>query len=194
MRPGGQDSADSGRLLAIGLAFALPLAAWIGLEYGREPEPSAQPVRPVIAAEPAPPPESELTADQPPVMTDRGKGRLFRCERDGRTVYTDHPDEHCADARARPLEGPPPTAGLSPDRPFQTQLAELEARRPPPPDRAAFTAPERPETGRPDRCAFNAREQDRVKSALRQPHEAASGDALNRQLRQLTDEAFRLRC
>lgn len=110
-------------------------------------------------------------------------------------VYTDQPERHCADTAVTHIEHPAVNAGLSPDKPFQTQLAEIEARQPAPaPESRQTRLITRHGERETARCAANASEQERIKSALRQPHDAWGGDRLNQRLKQLTDEAFNLRC
>ncbi len=97
--------ADSGRWLVIGMTCALPLAAWLGLEYGKEPgrtiNPAPRTVAPHAASLPdSTPPAANATAASAGTIQPPG---LYRCDSSNQTVYTDAPNTHCGDAQARPV-------------------------------------------------------------------------------------------
>jgi hypothetical protein len=202
MRPATRARADGGRLLAITLAIALPLAGWVALEYRNEQQRVAaaaledfQSRLPPAATHPAPAANAEATAPGTAPTPAQARQDLFKCHHSGKTIYTDQPERNCDGSADVTRVERSLSAGLSPDKPFQAQLAESEARNPAPaPNRSQTALISRHGERDAARCAANANAQESVKSALRQPHDAWRGDQLTQRLKQLTDEAFSLGC
>ena len=67
----------------------------------------------------------ERLPERPLAATGPAPYGIYRCRENGRTVYADHP---CG-AQAEALAVAPALAGLSPDRSYAEQLAQLQAER-----------------------------------------------------------------
>lgn len=192
--------ADNGRLFAILLALGTPLCAWLLIEWQAEREaPPPAPPRESLApagGHQAPPvhPPGTARSDAPPVPASPPEKQPVRCRTGGHTIYTDDPARDCPQG-GEVIDARPASRGLQPERSFKEQLARLEETLPAQAQGPRGAAIDRATgAGKRSECAVNAWEQEQVKAALRQLHDAQRGDALTRRLRELTDEAFRLRC
>lgn len=131
------------------------------------------------------PPERPLAATGP------APDGIYKCRENGRTVYADHP---CG-ARPEALTVVPASAGLSPDRSYAEQLAQLQAERarhatrPPAPGPAA--APARTQDAR---CAAIDETVRRIDAATRQPLGIPELEHFRAQRKALMDERFSIPC
>lgn len=129
--------------------------------------------------------------ERPLATTGPAPDGIYKCREHGRTVYADHP---CS-AQAEALTVAPASAGLSPDRSYAEQLAQLQAERArhaarqPAPDPAAAPA------GTHDaRCAAIDETVRRIDAATRQPLGIPELEHFRAQRKALMDERFSIPC
>lgn len=129
--------------------------------------------------------------ERPLATTGPAPDGIYKCREHGRTVYADHP---CS-AQAEALTVAPASAGLSPDRSYAEQLAQLQAERArhaarqPAPDPAA--APARTHDAR---CAAIDETVRRIDAATRQPLGIPELEHFRAQRKALMDERFSIPC
>ncbi|HLO92762.1 MAG TPA: DUF4124 domain-containing protein [Burkholderiaceae bacterium] len=133
----------------------------------------------------------ERPPERPLATTGPAPYGIYRCRENGRTVYADHP---CG-AQAEALTVAPASAGLSPDRSYAEQLAQLQAERAqhvvhqPLPGQAAA-----PGHTHDARCAAIDETLRRIDSATRQPLGIPELEHFRAQRKALMDERFSIRC
>ena len=170
----------------------------------RRPGQSAQPDKPSIATAPDLPVTTRHTT---PSNTVGGKaalplqaetpqpvaGGVVRCVLHGRTTYSDRP---CApESITTSINTQPASQGLSPDVPYQAQLAQIQQMHSSPAKTEVHASQNSPSV--PDvvtRCKWLAQRIVWIDSALRQPHDAYLGDVWTKERKEASDERFRLEC
>lgn len=193
---------DNGRFLAFLMALCVILASWLGLEYLSAPSvpPQAVPAVPPRAStprpgEPLPAPQARQPVQGSAAAPPAAAG-ILRCRSAGKVIYTDQHALCDKGAKVDVLDAAPTSAGIAPYRPYQDQLADLQAerRRQPaavaPPDDAQRRA-------RASQEALCRSLDERIRwldSALRQPHSAWEGDRLTAERRNATNRRFEARC
>lgn len=205
-----------GRFAAIFLAILVPAGFWLGMEYlNHAGEPVSDEVKP--PAEVAGPHvekvrpaqdgtqveslamERQDQAATAPASEKPAVGGVFKCQHNGRVTYTDKPDQQCDQgAQATRMAPVVANAGIAPAKPYQQQLAELER------EQAHNTNPAEDQARRAQRdsdraaheqlCRNLADEITWIDSALRQPHDAHTGDDWTARRRRATDRRYSERC
>lgn len=200
------------RLISILLAVTVLVGAGLGFEYlSRADGLTASPAEPqqapplsadnsapqqTAASTQAPDSNAVASAAPPPVQP----GGIHKCSVGGQTIYTDQP---CAPGKGHQLELKEDTAGLSPVRSYQSQLAEVESlhvRPAPIVEPARQQAVAQPRSGaqlgpsKEMQCKVIDDAIASVDAQLRQPHGAQQGDYWTQQRKELMDQRFALRC
>jgi len=210
---------NDGRFAAIFLAIAVPVGFWLGMEYLNRPVATAPaPVspaplardgaslRPPLGSLPETPSEhpqaEEVPAPQQSVLlaVEPAPGRLYKCQHNGHTAYTDKPGQQCDNAgQAMRMAPAMASAGIAPDKPYQQQLAELEQAQAK--ERALAVSDQGNQTQRNaeraahDQLCRNLADEIRwLDSALRQPHDAHMGDFWTEKRRNATDRRYSEHC
>lgn len=139
-------------------------------------------------------PDARLTerpAGRDFATTGPAPGSIYKCRENGRTVYADHP---CG-TQAEALAVAPASAGLSPDRSYADQLAQVQAER----ARHAASQPVRSPAASPARthdarCAAIDETVRRIDAATRQPLSIPELEHFRAQRKALMDERFSIPC
>lgn len=193
------------RFISILLAVAVPVAAWLGVEYlsyldrsKTLPQDATPPAMPTSRDKPIP--QSGSVATEKPA-TDatapslRQPGLIHKCVTAGAVVYSDQP---CAPAaHVKTLQPNIERAGLAPARSYESQLAALEA------ERDGQARAQAPQPAGPVQVSTSPKEAQctsldnaiaSVNARLREPHGPQYGDRLNSEKKQLYDRRFSLGC
>ena len=133
----------------------------------------------------------ERPPERPLATTGPAPDGIYKCREHGRTVYADHP---CS-AQAEALTVAPASAGLSPDRSYAEQLAQVQAERARhaarQPVRSAAASPARAHDAR---CAAIDETVRRIDAATRQPLGIPELEHFRAQRKALMDERFSIPC
>ena len=192
------------RAVSLVLAFSVVVAGWLLFEYGNHKNqeiaaPIGSSANPAMSA----PVESSVVPGQAPLHANTVPGNMaltFRCEKNGRTSYSDRPcaeKERLVSITASEKE-PPVQNNLEQ---LQERLAAMEkARHQREMQYATATLPQSDgnagdkEKNQKIRCK-QIDDAIAVKdSELRQSHFAQTGDSLTSERKKLTDERFSLGC
>lgn len=197
---------NNGRFAAIFLAVLVPVGFWLGLEYLNRPTtPGSDAITVTPAKRNAPPPELARQEDEPAPLQNAAKlaepeaGGIYKCLHNGRVAYTDKPEQQCDRGSAASHMAPAVTsAGIAPAKPYQQQLAELErdqARNANSvEDQARQADRDRERAAHEQLCSTLADEITWIDSALRQPHDAHTGDDWTARRRRATDRRYSEHC
>ena len=182
--------------LALIAAIVTIVGVWLAIEWLAHADrphvtttrpPKVTPTATVTAASPPP-----ATARPAPQIEQTVRGNsIYKCTVAGNTVYADAP---CGE-QARTVALPPPSAGLSPDRSYAEQLAQVRAERAR--HAASLPVPSAVITHRrstDNRCASIDATVKAIDAATRQPHDVPAAERFRAQRRSLMDERFMLGC
>lgn len=187
MTSGRNGRPESARLGVLMLTIAVAFGAWLAFDYHRMREAGPTPAAAAAAAtEPAgngvKAPLIVTSQERQPDPATAADWR-FTCTINNSTIYTDAPENDCGTATATPIIRPAPRAASSAaPRPTASEKREQAL---------TLSAHEDRHT---ELCHFNALDQERIQAALREQPAAQTRAALTRDLKELQDHAFSLRC
>jgi hypothetical protein len=182
------------RFLSILLAVAVPVSAWLAVEYMAAGNQARQP----LAGDPLPPLRSvpqpvQIGNQVPPAITGQaGAGGIRKCIANGVATYTDQP---CSpNAVTRQVNLATETAGLAPNRSYRSQLAApLAEIRSQGPQVAMVAAPD-PGVAKDVICKQIDDEVKSIDARLRQPYYPQEGDWWKDQRKAAMDRRFSAGC
>ena len=190
------------RAISLVLALSVVVGAWLALEYNnRPPEPLVQPTPSSLTAKPEEPARrpASVSPDSMEQATkfQRETELTFKCQKNGRTSFSDRPCE--ADAQVVSVTEARELPPVRDDRLAQMkrQVAQMEA------DRLAREQAQPavssvPSTEPEPNKAIQCKEVDgwvaHFDARLRQPHDAQMGDYLTGERKKWMDRRFELRC
>jgi hypothetical protein len=171
------------------------VGVWLVIEWlahADRPDTTATQPAEIAPGTPAPAASPQANARPIPQIEPDVRGdAIYKCTVAGHTVYADTP---CSE-QARTVALPPPSAGLSPDRSYAEQLAQVRAERAR--HAASLPVPSAVITRRPstdNRCASIDATVKAIDAATRQPHDVPAAERFRAQRRSLIDERFTLGC